>query len=466
MSGFQAGLSPADCRAQLGNFERDARLNPANAQCVGNYAAALFTIGRVNESIPLFDRAYQLDPSNAATVVNRAMAYKECGRFDDCARELEFAHASEAGSSYAALGYAESLLRAGFWSKAWPLYEQARYTKFITKNEQQVPAGCLELTRESIEMLDECGQQATTLPDGTKPMIAVYGEGGIGDRICYARFLPWLAKYGFDFTYFPDAGIVNNPGFACASLFSRAPWAHAAELRPLEAAAWCTQFSLCAIFDVTPTRIPDFPEPLPPDPETAKMFRGAFDAMRKDRPKPIIGVVWSAGEKFEGERKFRSMTEGQVARLAVSCPEYNWINCLTGTHLPEPWIEVNPFTTWEHTAGILASCDGIITVDTGPMHLAGWMKLPMWIALSGNSDWKFLKPLRRSVSNGVPVLEPWQPKIAARAEVKDRCYWYRHAKIFRNEGIGFESTINQLIARLNAGDFPGREKYGGRNDLG
>jgi hypothetical protein len=456
MSNFSRSLTPDQCKQQLGTFERDYRLNPTNAGCAGNYASVLFTIGRVPESIPVFEQACILDRKTAGNFINFAMALKDVGRYDEAARALEYGYQAEPDSFYHELGFAESLLRAGLWRRAWPMYEEARITKFSVKNEQEIPPQLPELKRENIEMLEACCEPASRLPNGSKPRIAVYGEGGIGDRICYARFLPWLERYGFDFTYFPDAGIVNNPGFACSSLFKSWPWANTRELdgSPFEASAWTTQFALMAIFNITPTQIPWFLLPLKINDEVSAPYATMFRELRRQQGKPIVGVVWNAGEVFEGERKFRSMSHVQVTRLAVSCPQYTWVNCNLNADLAEPFCNVKPWVTWEHTAAIMACCDGIISVDTGPMHVAGAMELPLWIALSGNSDWKFMKaPPDVGAPIYIPGQRPHQSKIS-----RDKCYFYPKARIFRNRGMGFEDTINQLIERLTAGDYPGREK--------
>ena len=464
MAGFSSSLTPDQCREQLPTFERDFNLNPGHAGCAGNYASVLFTIGRVEESIPIFEAACNADRKTPGTFINLAMAYKELGRFDDAARALEFGFEADPDHFYNELGYAESLLRAGHWRAAWPHYENARLTKFSVKNEQNIPPQLPEIKRENIEMLEKCGEPATRLPDGTRPRIAVYGEGGIGDRICYARFLPWLEGFGFEYTYFADAGIVNNPGFACLSLFSSWPWAHVEDMRGqnFSASAWTTQFALLALFNVSPTRVPLLPSLMKISDAARAPYAEMFRRLREHERKPILGVVWNAGEKFEGERKFRSMSHVQVARLAVSCPEYTWINCNINTELSFPFSNVKPWVTWEHTAAILSCCDGIISVDTGPMHVAGAMGLPLWIALSGNSDWKYLRAPRHGVKEAAGPVLNFQIS-------QDKCYWYPKARVFRNRGMGFEETINQLIARLTAGDYPGKENadfHSGNHDCG
>jgi len=67
--------------------------------------------------------------------------------------------------------------------------------------------------------------------------------------------------------------------------------------------------------------------------------------------------------------------------------------------------------------------DGVVSVDTGVMHLAGAMRKPMSVLLSGNSCWKFLK-------------------------TGEKCHFFPTAKLYRNEGYGFDNAIDRLVADI------------------
>lgn len=439
---FQGGLSPDQARQMLPNMFRDARLNPNHAGCTANLAAILFTIGRVPESIPWFERALSLDKTEAGTWINAGMAYKEMGDFDKAHAAIAEGWKLDQKNFYHNLGYSESLLRVGKWHEGWPIYEKARITKFGCKNDAEVPANLPEWRGERAQAL---------LPDGSNPKILVIGEGGIGDRINYCRFLPRLAELGFDYTFYPDFGIGGNPAFNPHPLFDRVKWTHSEIWNPREPkvfSAWTTQFSLPATLDVTPEEVPPFKTKFTANSEFTAVYRNTIAEFKKKQgEKPVIALVWNAGEKFEGDRKFRSLTICQAARLATSCPGIHWINgsgCQGmspageryGYEMQMPFIQVAPWENWEQTAAILAACDGIISVDTGAMHLAGAMGLPMWIILSGNSDWKFGMPTKKN---------------------PERTVFYPDARLFRNVGLGFENAIDQIIYELNAGNYPGRQ---------
>jgi len=67
-----------------------------------------------------------------------------------------------------------------------------------------------------------------------------------------------------------------------------------------------------------------------------------------------------------------------------------------------------------------------VSVDTGPLHLAASLGKPVWLVLSGASDWKW----------GLTDPNPW----------------YRDARVFRN-GVerGYQNSLRALTAALLAG---------------
>jgi hypothetical protein len=120
------------------------------------------------------------------------------------------------------------------------------------------------------------------------------------------------------------------------------------------------------------------------------------------------------------------MIDWQASRLVAQTEDrVHWVNLQYNS--PMPNIENPPLTTWEDTAAAIDICDLVVTVDTGPLHLAAALGKPLWIVLSGNSDWKWR-------------LEGQSP-------------WYPSARIFRNGAArGYDNSLTYLTNCLRAGE--------------
>jgi hypothetical protein len=394
---------------------------PGHAEIIQNLASCLFTLGETEEAIKLFDEAYMLNRDSAAIAMNYGMLLKELGHFGASAEKCFHAYILDPtqvsnGAYYAKLGWCESLLRNGNWRDAWLNYDDSRFgTREGCRNIFSIP--------DSVPLW----RGEPLAPDANK--LLVVGEGGTGDRITYSRWLPELDKQGIDWAYYPDAA---PPIPGVLSLFARVPWLQNKIPGPgYQYNAWTTVFSLPACLNATPTTIPRYPSFFLPDPELKKKYEIPRNG------KPVYGLIWGANELFEGGMKFRSLLESQAMRLVLATQEKCvWVNCWMGdahgTNSKLGFPVVNPkFENWEETAALLANMDGIVSTDNGACWLAHALGLPVSILLSGNSDWKFLRGT-------------------------DKCYWSDRARLFRNEGQGFENAVDKLIASINRGEGVGR----------
>jgi hypothetical protein len=192
-------------------------------------------------------------------------------------------------------------------------------------------------------------------------------------------------------------------------------------------------FSLPACFDAIPTTIPNMPSPFVPNPEIRKRYE-----VKAQDTLPIYGLIWGANELFEGGMKFRSLLESQAMRLVMStCDVCHWVNCWMGDAHGNNFTLGHPvynpkFENWEETCALLSQMDAIVTTDNGAGWLAQALDKPCSLLLSGNSDWKFLTKTEKS-------------------------YWHPKTRLFRNDGQGFESAVDKLIAAIRNGEGIGRK---------
>jgi len=391
-------------------MERRYALHPSNIEIQHHLGVLYFQAGRPEEALPLFEKVYNADRTQPVYATNLANTLKDLGQMERVEELSRAGYEKDPNQWSLQLAYAESLMRNGKYHKAWPIYEKGRFTRIQT-----------QLMMNISETVPEWKGQRIDGP------LLVLGEGGWGDRINYSRFLPWINDRGVQYSCLIDAGC--DPGKTMLTdLFARLPWVdRRLDPKPGEQGKqvsfghWITTFSLMATFDIGPDDVPP-PARWYADPERVEKLQ----SMRSTDSRPTVGLVWSAGEVFEMDRKVRSMSEWEASRLVTQTEDFvHWINLQYNQQ--NPYMANPPLTVWEDTAAAIEICDLVISVDTGPLHLAASLSKPVWLVLSGNSDWKW--------GNSDP--NPW----------------YRDARVFRNTGErGYQKALRELTAAILRGD--------------
>ena len=134
-------------------------------------------------------------------------------------------------------------------------------------------------------------------------------------------------------------------------------------------------------------------------------------------PHPRIGIVWSGNPRHTNDHK-RSIARSVLEPLVK----------LAGAHLvsmqigatDDPQIgafDAAPFMTdFADSAALLSELDLLITIDSGPAHLAGALGVPVWTLLPFNPDWRWL--LGREDTLWYPTMRLFrQPKPGAWGDV-------------------------------------------------
>lgn len=369
-------------------------------QTIAELGSCYFTLGDAERALPLVKQAWERQ-KDFGMATNLAMIYKDLGMHDESLHVLEEAYWGNSDEPYTRLGYSEALLRAGLWKQAWPIYDNARLTQRAAADYLQLPYTVREWNGEP-------------LPEDAR--LLVINEGGAGDRLSYARWLPELTKLGINWTFFPFEELFSffERVFPKERLVKNGE-----EINPTH---WTTTFALPAKLNIGPNEIPA-PLPLTALPEKIAKYK-----ITKSDNLPAVGICYEAAELFQGGRKVRSLTEGQAARIVCqTADKVHWVSLQFGKNVAYPVTNLG-LETWEDTAGLIHNLDGVLSVDTGVMHLAGAMNKPMAVPLGGNSCWKFL-----TKKNKLPL--------------------YPTATFFRNETQGFESAINQLVPAIRNGLF-------------
>lgn len=220
--------------------------------------------------------------------------------------------------------------------------------------------------------------------------VAIYGEQGIGDEICFASMLPDAIRDCETLILdcnpklrtlfersFPEA-IVGSGEFAGAEIDASLAIGQLGEIYRL------TDES----FDPKPFLVPDA--------NRVSMWQHLWSTKRK----PVIGIAWSGGIPRTGS-KFR------VATLDDWLPMFHaidahWVSLQykpAGSEIAEfksrnPWVDIAeyPYATltddYDDTAALVASLDCVVTVPTAVVHLAGALGVPNVFMKASVGCWK------------------------------------------------------------------------------
>lgn len=257
--------------------------------------------------------------------------------------------------------------------------------------------------------------------------VSVLSEGGFGDLIHNARYLPLIpAKVTVYLPpYFFDSGFVDlcrrQSWFPEIKLLSEVPM-------NVPAAGF---FDLPAIFNSTPETVP--PSPVWHANDTLCTEHCPTGNLLRTEYKLKVGFCWAARAMETPlcpDGVYRSLRGDQAKRIIEDSPHIQWVSLQKVDNSLAlscqsflPMLTMPGIKGWEDTAAIIANLDLVVTVDTGVMHLAAAMGKPTWVILSGAVDWKF------GMSG-------------------EQCVWYPAIRLFRNGDFGFENSVEQVIRAL------------------
>jgi hypothetical protein len=103
-----------------------------------------------------------------------------------------------------------------------------------------------------------------------------------------------------------------------------------------------------------------------------------------------LGLVWLGNPAFLATT-LRDFDVSLLPEL-LTIPDVEWISLQFGESALVEYDGLTrpPLTSsWLDTAQLLATLDGVVTVDTGMAHLAGAMDVPTWVMLPAAPDWRW-----------------------------------------------------------------------------
>jgi len=395
----QAKLENPECA--LADFDSALALVPQHPVAHFNRGVVLIKLGRYAEAVAANERAIAAAPDYVAAWLNRGMALAQLRCFEEAIASYGEVLARRKDNADAHFNRALALLTIGDYRRGFEDYEW-RWRR------TGVPA---PKNRGRRLWLGEFPLAGKT--------ILLHAEQGLGDTIQFARYAPLVAAQG--------AKVVLEVQPELKSLLSRLDGVTAVVARGEAPPPFDVHCPLGSLPLARKTELPVVPAPIPYlSADHAHLQK--WSARIKKLPHPRIALAWAGNPAHDNDRN-RSIALSALAPLLAMPASFISIQrdvrsadaaqlAATAqlTHLGGELADLND------TAGVLAMCDLLITVDTAPAHLAGAMGRPVWVLVPFAPDWRWMLD---------GEITPWYPS----------------ARVFRQSAL---ADWNAVIARAAA----------------
>ena len=362
--------------------------DPAGSAAAHHLAGlALAEAGEIQAATEQFRRTVALDPGPAAGWSNLGMMLKIAGRHAEAIAAHDQALVRAPDDAQLHVNRAAALLHAGRWTEAWAEYE---WRLRLPGQAPEPPAPLLP--------------SLATPGDRVGATVLLTHEGGFGDTMQFARYVPLLRARG--------AKLVLAVPAALARLLAPLAPVLAPDGPPPRVDFHCPFSSLPRVFATTPETVPASVPYLAADPAQAAAWRARLAACG---PGLRVGLVW-AGQARPWLPGFTTVDQRRSAGLAAfaplaAIPFVRFVSLQAGpaaaeAAAPPPglalWDPMAEAADFADTAAIVAGLDLVISVDTAVVHLAGALGKPVFLLDRYDNCWRWLSGRQDS---------PWYPRL-------------------------------------------------------
>lgn len=425
----------------IAEFRQSLALRPNVPEVLCNFGTLLHTLGQFDEAIPMLQRAASLSPDNTAILNNLGNALRDQGDYQQALEPLRRAVTLKPHGAEIHNNLGNALQDAGLIDEAIGEFRQALALHPNFPEAHNNLGSALRLKGQFEQALIQYRRAAELAPDYAMPhfnvglvslllgrfeegwrgaewrwlarehrlndnttgpkwagedisgkRILLYAEQGFGDAIQFVRYAPMVTARG--------ARVIVRCHPEQHRLFQQLEGVEQviSTSDPLpEYDVRCPLMTLPMVFKTDLSNIPANIPYLSADPDIASRWRKRVDEFDG---KIKVGLAWSGRPTHRFDRQ-RSIEPAILSPLLQNPRAAFFSLQKAGKPLPiTDWTsELNDFLD---TAGLIASLDLIITVDTAVAHLAGAMGKPVWVLLPFVPDWRWL--LERTDS-------PWYPTM-------------------------------------------------------
>lgn len=355
--------------------------NPADANALVWRAAAVQQRNDFAEAERLLREAVRLAPDSPVALHKLALCVKEQARFTEAEALLTQVLAMSPDNAHARFDLSELEIRSGRYAEGWAHYES-----------RMAFADDLNDAQQALAAISACWRGESL----HRKTLVVYGEQGNGDCLWAVRFLPLLAARARR----EGGRVIFGHDGPLRHLFERML---PADL-PLETSLdtqpdfHCGLMSLplrLGVVDATGWGAPY----LSADPVRVDAWRGRVDAHMASRAtrrgQRKVGLVWNGNPDHIRDAR-RSIPIEQLEPL-LSVPGITYFALSPGrASTVEQWrargIDIVDLTHhfaagFDDVAALLANLDLVVTIDSGPAHLAGASGVPTCLMIDHVSAW-------------------------------------------------------------------------------
>ena len=418
------------------------RFDPYQADAASNLAALCNGEGHWHEAEALSRAAVSIAPGHVAAWTNLGNSLHRQSRHDEAAEAFGLALARDGDAADAATGLGLSLLAMGRVNDAVIAQRAAVATNPACPVAHLNLAYCLLTAGQFAEGWTEFEWRglatATPAPPVAGPVwrgeplygrrILVQAEGGLGDILQFARYLPQLLQRG--------GQVIVQTHKPLTRLLAGLPCIEVAEIgaRMPHFDLSVKLLSLPRLFATTLATIPP-PVPLRVDLSRVAAWRGRI--LGNASGGFVVGLVWAGAPRgdvlsqaeMDRRRSMKLAGLAPVSHIAgtrlVSLQEGAAGAQVAATGLPI-FDAMSDMADFADTAALTAACDLVISVDTAMVHLAGSLDVPVWLMDRFDGCWRWGKGVERS---------PWYPKL----------------RLFRQDAPGgWDGVVRRVAATLDA----------------
>ncbi len=434
-------------------YRRALQLNPNDFAILNNLGNILWDQRRLEEASQHYTRALQLQPDSSATRMNLGVLLSDLGRYDEAIACIQESLRLRPDSHEALDNLGSTLARQGKWDAALDLYEQALRLKpdypeaHRNRSFAWLAQGDFERGWPEYEWRLKCRKHrgmAVRRPRWNGDHLAgktilLHGEQGLGDSLQFIRFAALVKRFGGPQVLFyspaplarligscPGVDGVVTDGYDVPDFDVHAPL-----------------MSLPAILGTTLATLPKTVPYLSADRGTIEKWRPIVDkALVRDdgcqAPRLRIGIAWQ-GNPLNRVDRWRSYPLAHLAPLA-GVPGVALMSLQRGDGTDQLQELAGRFSVADlngdrqsvdddrdflDTAAVMSQLDLVVTPETAVAHLAGSLGVPVWVALSHISDWR------------------WELE-------RDRSPWYPTMRLFRQSTArNWDEVFRQMANALN-----------------
>ena len=373
-----------------------ASINSADVTAIYELGAALLDAGAPSEARLLFERVVRMRPKDPAALGALAGATRADGDPERAWPIVQRAMALASRQPALLLTAAQirhalgDLTRARYWldraEAVRPLHGPTRLQRALTSLlGGPTAAGWADFEHRGLPTPPNTG----AVPWQGEPLegqsMLVTAEQGQGDNFQFLRFVPELQARG-------ASRVVVECHATAHSLFVASGF-DAVVKGQAPATSWYVPMLSLPLrlgvgAEVAGERIPYVRTGAPVEPRTPNGIRR-------------LGLAWQGNPAFPATT-LRDFDPALLPQL-LDIPDIEWVSLQVGAshdfrhdRLSMPELSAN----WLDTARLLSRLDGLVSVDTGIVHLAGAMGLPTFVLLPFTPDWRWGLGVDRT---------PWYP---------------------------------------------------------